>query len=496
MKTTLQDLRLGTLAAESDRELFEYFLVTPVVKTIVMQNIGLVLGRKGSGKTALFRQAEELLRGFGLENVEVVRLNMDDHAWSAFQDFRNLGLGEEHAATVSWHLALLLQISIAVAQRPITAWGKHAQEDVRVIRQFLEDNFGDLSPSLAKSSRLIVQIGSLKVGAFGAGLEATFKNDGALQRDLVPGLTDALSQHLISVMHDGSWLLLLDQLDESWDGSKDKRALLVGLLKAVKRINDDFGWFQDPQRGVRAIAFLRTDIHEALEFDDKDKSRDMTARIHWSHDQLRQMLQARLGTVKIDHLFDSSTNQKKGRIPKGSFNYIVSRTFMRPRDLLQFLINIRDAYPDSTIITKGIVEDVEPTYSRDKLDDLRQEYRKGAPWVDSALDALKQGPNKFDSRTELEERLSFRFDKSKFEPSRMASIPDLVDWLVEASVLGSAPRSVQTETIVFRCEGKPVSLEGESTSWVHPALFSGLSLSEPRAARRPGTRSGPGRSFN
>lgn len=484
MTTTLRELRLGTLAAESDRDLFEYFLVTPIAKAIVTQNIGLVLGRKGSGKTALFRQGEELLKEFDLSEVDVVRLNMDDHAWAAFQDFRTLGLGEEHAATVSWQLALLLQIAIAVAQRPMDSWSRDALEDVRVIRQFLEDNFGELSPSLAKSNRLIGQLGSLKVSAFGSGLEATFEAEGARKRDLVPGLTDALAQHLVAPMHDGSWLLLLDQLDESWDGSDDKKSLLVGLLKAVKRLNDDFGWYTDPHRGVRAIAFLRTDIHEALDFDDKDKLRDMTIQINWSHEQLRDMLQARFGNVGVDDIFDSKTVQKKGRIPKGSFNYVVSRTFMRPRDLLQFLIGIRNAYPDSGVITKAIVEEVEPDYSRDKLDDLRQEYRKGAPWVDSALDALKQGPNKFDSRVELEDRLSSKFDKGKFDAKRMASISDLVDWLVEASVLGSAPRQVRTETIVFRCEGRPVSLEGESTAWIHPALFSGLSLSEPRTARK------------
>lgn len=484
MTTTLRDLRLGTLAAESDRDLFDYFLVTPIAKAIVTQNVGLVLGRKGSGKTALFRQAEELLAEFDLPDVEVVRLNMDDHAWSAFQDFRTLGLSEEHAATVSWQLALLLQIAIAVAQRPLDSWGKAALTDVRVVRQFLEDNFGEVTPSLAKSNRLIGQLGSLKVSAFGAGLEAAFEESGTPKRDLVPGLTDALSQHLVSAMHEGSWLLLLDQLDESWDGSDDKRALLVGLLKAVKRLNDDFGWYSDPHRGVRAIAFLRTDIHEALDFDDKDKSRDMTVQINWTHEQLRDMLQARLGAIQVDDVFDSRTSQKKGRIPKGSFNYLVSRTFMRPRDLLQFLIGLRNAHPDSSVITKSIVEDVEPAYSREKLDDLRQEYRKGAPWVDSALDALKQGPNKFDSRSDLEERLRSRFDEAMFDSRRMASIGDLVEWLVEASVLGSAPRLVRTETIVFRCEGRPVSLEGESTAWVHPALFSGLSLSEPRASRR------------
>ncbi len=482
----LKELRLGSLAAESDTELFEYFLVTPVAETLVRERIGLVLGRKGSGKTALFRQTEELLSRQGLSDVRVLRLNMDDHAWAAFQDFKSLGLSEEHAATVSWQLALLLQICIAVAQEPSATWSRDAHADVQVLTQFVRDNFGEISPNLAKSSRLIGQLGSLKVGAFGAGLEATFESDAVQKRDLVPGLTDAISQRLVAPMHDTGWMVVLDQLDESWDGSEDKKSLLVGLLKAVKRINDDFGWRGEASevRGIRALAFLRTDIHESLRFDDKDKLRDTAIEINWSHDQLKSMLQERFGSVQVDDIFDSKTSQRKGRIPKGSFNYIASRTFMRPRDLLQFLIRIKNAEPDAEKVTKRIVEANEADYSRDKLDDVRQEYRRGAPWVDLALDALKQGPNKFESRTELEARLESRIDRDKLADSGMPSIRDLVEWLTEASILGAARRQIATETIVFRCEGQSVSLEGDSTAWVHPSLFLGLNLSEPRTTRK------------
>lgn len=253
----------------------------------------------------------------------------------------------------------------------------------------------------------------------------------------------------------------------------------------MKRVNDDYGWreFGDDSgvAGVRAIAFLRTDIYEALHFDDKDKFRDTVAEISWTHEQLRDMLQQRLRSVAVDEIFETRTNQRKGRIPKGSFNYLVSRTFMRPRDLLQFLLQLKSDHRDAEKITKGRVDDSEVAYSRNKVDDLRNEYRRGAPWIVPALDALKQGPNKFDSRRELEERLEKRIDNSLSICG--LSISDLVDWLTEVSVLGAAPRRVATQTIRFRCEGDAVSLEGDSTAWVHPALFRGLALSEPRQSR-------------
>ncbi|GAA1626632.1 P-loop ATPase, Sll1717 family [Actinoplanes couchii] len=478
----LKHLRIGSLAAESDEELFNYFVVTPDAETIVNERIGLVLGRKGSGKTALFRQGEELLREFGLSEVNLIRLNMDDHAWGAFKDFKDLGLSSEHAATVSWQLALLLQLSIAAAAAPMEQWTKKAVDDIRVLHKFITDNFGEVRPDLSKSSKLIGQISSLKVGAFGTGLETQWKDRAGSPRELVPGLVDTIAQHLIAPLQETAWMCMLDQLDESWDGSQEKKQLLVGLIKAVKRVNDDFGWRNDPIQGVRAVAFLRTDIYDSLDFDDKDKVRDTVHEIRWGNDELKHMLESRLDSITLNSIFETSTDIHKGRIPKGSFNYLVSRTFMRPRDLLQFLNAVRSENPDATNITSRIVEKAETRYSRDKVDDLRQEYRRGAPWIDVAIESLRQGPNKFDTRVELEQRLGERADIARLNQWGM-SIRDLVDWLMEISVLGASPRKVRRQRIRYRCEGDTVSLEGDSTAWIHPALFHGLSLTEPRASR-------------
>lgn len=484
----LKDLNFGELAAESDDRLVDYFLVTPTASAIMNPRIGAVLGRKGSGKTAIFRQMESLLeRDASKASTKIIRLNMDDHAWAAFEQYRRLGLSEEHAATTSWRLALLLQLAVHIAGDRSTNYTKHSNADLKTLRRFVQDNFGDLKPGLEKSSRLIGQLRSLKLGAFGAGIEASFA-ESRTEREAVPALTEALTQHLIAPLQDSAWLLLLDQLDESWDGSPSKKALLVGLLKAVKKINDDFGWRPDPHRGARAIAFLRTDIHDVLEFDDKDKHRASSIEISWDHDQLRKMIENRIDLSSIDEMFASATRQRKGRMAKGSFNYLVSRTFMRPRDLIQFLSELQNAGPEATKINKSLVERSEKNYSLAKVDDIRNEYRKSAPWVVDALDALKQGRNKFESRAELEAQLF-----KKIHPDRLreyferglpvSDVPSLVDWMIDTSILGAATRKVKSETINFRCEGNPVTLEGDSTAWVHGSLFTGLSLYEPRSSR-------------
>lgn len=477
----LRELDFGAAAAESDDRLSEYFIDTPVAESIALDRIGLVVGRKGSGKTAIFREFDGVLQRHGLSAISTLRLDLDDHAWRAFSDFEKLGLSTEHAATVSWELAILLQVAAMVGDADRTGWSRKAFDASVALKRFVQENFGEVNPQLSDSSALIGNLQSLSLSAFGAGV--AFETDGA-EPDIAPAVVDLLADTVRPALDVMPCMVLLDQLDDSWDGTERQRSLLVGLLKAVKRINDRFGWSRDDDalRGLRVVAFLRTDIHEALSFDDKDKHRDSLIEITWTHERLAELIQQRLPEgVELDAIFESQTSQRKGRMAKGSFNYLVSRTFMRPRDLISFLSTIRSTGLDTTVIDKQLVEAAESRYSREKVDDLRQEYRRGAPWIDPTLDALRQGPNKFDSRSDLEMRVSRVFTA---DSDYLVSTPaELVDWMVDISIVGTAPRAKATETIRFACEGDPVALTDDRAAWIHPALFRGLALTEPRDRR-------------
>lgn len=56
-KLTLGDIDLGTVDAESDRKLGQYFITTPQAKAAVKLRKTQFLGRKGAGKSALFRSS-------------------------------------------------------------------------------------------------------------------------------------------------------------------------------------------------------------------------------------------------------------------------------------------------------------------------------------------------------------------------------------------------------------------------------------------------------
>ena len=138
------------------------------------------------------------------------------------------------------------------------------------MKSFVEGNFGKMkTKGLLPATELIKGIDRFDLSAFGFGV-------GLGRRDVpsqlgTPTLNEVLIDHLGAPLAEFPVLLELDRLDDAWDGSEESKSLLVGLLKAAKDLNDRFR--AGVATGSRVVIFLRTDIYDALSFDDKDKHR-------------------------------------------------------------------------------------------------------------------------------------------------------------------------------------------------------------------------------
>ena len=114
------DLDLGASDAESDRRLGDYFVTTPFVEEALSGRRTLFLGRKGSGKSALFKQFPDLLVSNG-RRLSVVSITPDQYAWQALRDYRERGLSEQAAHRNAWKLTLAVQIASELVEQNYTA---------------------------------------------------------------------------------------------------------------------------------------------------------------------------------------------------------------------------------------------------------------------------------------------------------------------------------------------------------------------------------------
>jgi hypothetical protein len=102
--------------------------------------------------------------------------------------------------------------------------------------------------------------------------------------------------------------------------------------------------------------------------------------------------------VDTDELFEPG--DMRGSIKP--FNYIVKRTFLRPREILQFVeLAIKEAGREATEISKEAVRSAEVLYSRWKVEDLKQEFSKVSPHFDQLLEVLRQEVHRYESIDDL-----------------------------------------------------------------------------------------------
>ncbi len=105
----IRDVDLGGFDAESDHKLAEDFVRTPLVDEALTGRSHLFLGRKGSGKSALFRQLPQL----AIDSAGPAMLDVTpyDYAWSALKSYREQGLGSEQAHTNAWKFTLAVELA-------------------------------------------------------------------------------------------------------------------------------------------------------------------------------------------------------------------------------------------------------------------------------------------------------------------------------------------------------------------------------------------------
>ena len=467
---SIHDIDLGASDAESDRRLGEYFITTPYVEVALNGRRTLFLGRKGSGKSALFRQFPILVSQAGRRGLEVVSVTPDQYAWTMLRSYREQGLSEQAAHRNAWKLTLAVQIASKLTELNYSA-RSDGENAASILREFLKQNFGEPTLTFSRATRVLTGIKQFNLSALGFG--AGFQRGDGVEVSLTPEVINKLFDLIGACCHEVGIVVLLDRLDEEWDGSSDAQSLLIGLLMAAKELNDLFGLGRDDV-GLKTLVFLRSDIYSVLRFDDKDKHRATEQPLTWTTEQLHELVLRRLPDgMKVEDLFEPG--DMRGSIKP--FDYIVKRTFLRPREVLQFIEEgIRRTEPDGAYISKDMIRAAESQYSRWKVEDLRQEFARVYPQLfDDLLGVLQQEYHRYDSMDDLIALIQRkRGDLLENQPGRK-----LLETLFDTSVIGFRLRD--SGTIRYKSEDLDLLLPAEAAVYVHQSLRKGLDVVESRA---------------
>jgi hypothetical protein len=389
---TLERLDLGDVAAENEiRGLRDYFVRTGQFRQAVAGHARLVIGRKGSGKTAIFYEARDSAKR-GHESL-VLDMKPDGHQFTKLREAVLLELSDgqqEHTITAFWNFILLAEI----AHKVLLEDYRWAMRDPKRLERYqaLENEFlrhglasgDDLSQRLLRLvDRLIARFGDHgEVQARDDLTELVYGND-------IRSLTAAVTRYL-SAEKSEVWFLL-DNIDKSWvaRGTTAADMLIIrGLLEATRKLERQL---EQKDVDVHCLVFLRTDIYDHLVRDTPDRGKDTAVRLDWDDaDVFKEIILRRVKAStglqgSFEEIWRTLATERVGA--EDSFGYLLRRTLLRPRDLLTFVQRCIEVALNRghSAITADDIKQAEGSYSEDMLLGLVFEIGDTHPEVSDSL---------------------------------------------------------------------------------------------------------------
>ena len=343
----LRDLSLGEAVAENERwKLDEYFVETDWFYQAQEPELSIMIGRRGSGKTATLYALED--RYEDSQNVHVCSVQPEGYELGGV-----IRLLEEtwevavrgYLIESLWKFLLYTELAISVVRdfdtRPAHIQKNQQEQDLLdYLRPFANVMLAPFSQRLNDAVTALAGTGNREEAA---------SQRARVSEHLHKNYIGELIRHLRKVLAGKEKVLVLvDKLDDRWGLGPNPEAqstLLAGLIEVTRHVMMDFSSKRAdlPQVNLSLVVFIRSDIFSHLGIVAGELDKLPITRMSWNDGaELIAILDHRLihiGTKELessevwDRLFVDDVDGLSAR------EYILSRTLPRPRDVLVFTKN-------------------------------------------------------------------------------------------------------------------------------------------------------------
>ncbi len=389
----LARLDLGDIAAENEEDVLDdYFVYTAQFIETRNGHARLVVGRKGTGKSAIFSQLKhEYARRS--QQFLVVDLKPEGYQLRKLVDLMrtisDAGTREQLLVAL-WDYVLLCEI----AHKIIEADSSWAYRDPETLRTYEEvekeyspqqfDEFGDFS------ERLLVLLSRLEGRLQGSTSRMSNPEiTSAIWHSDIRPLRDAVAAHL---EHKKEVWVLVDNLDKSWpvSGATEQDVLVLrALLEAGRKLQRQFA---KREIGFKNVVFIRTDIYEQLIGYTPDRGKESRVSldnpdIEVLKEILRRRAEASLAeALDFEQFISSFFDRHVGG--EDTMRFLFRHTLGRARDILRLakkcielaLNRGRDR------VSEGDVRAAVAAHSNEVLQELIYEIRDTHPESASLVD--------------------------------------------------------------------------------------------------------------
>jgi len=168
------------------------------------------------------------------------------------------------------------------------------------------------------------------------------------------------------------YFIVIDDLDKEWVSAQVVYDLIAAMIEVIK----EFQIF----KGCKIIIALRDNLHQLVfsaqehRGGQREKYASLYLDLEWDEDSLRSLIDKRIKLLSNNSLNVYSLFEKSHGSAQGGFDYIIERTFMRPRDVISFVNKIIAKANSKSFFEASIVRQAEPEYSLERLHAIEDEW--------------------------------------------------------------------------------------------------------------------------
>ncbi|MGS2718454.1 cold-shock protein [Eionea flava] len=468
----LESISEWKLDAKHD-EMNRYFYHVDQGKDIEAGKKTFVIGRKGSGKTAL---------------SEHISLQRDPKVFTQKLTFKNFPFNNLYSLENKDYTRPNQYISLwkyliysSICKMMIT----NEAIDIEV-RSVLSELFGTEMPlkNLKRSiKKWTAKEFSLKLMGAGGKIGIEKSEQSWIER------LDILEEIIEEYIDDSQYFVVFDELDEDYKNivelgqQTDYISLVTSLFKAVQDVRSIFS---DASAKLRPVVFLRDDIYDLILDPDKNKWEDFRVDLEWNVDRIKKLLAFRISKaigqdqelLGFDEAWDIIFSdipvrmgaRSKKRMP--IFEYITRSTHLRPRDYVRYLqVSAKDTIEDrGDTISPETVKRVDKGFSNYLRNELVDEIHGILPDIQEIFGIISEIRKWAFTIDEFKEIYSDRLEKGILTTKDSDFALKI---LFHFSVIGNQPRNGLE---FFRYKNKEARFNFKENIVVHRGLFKSLQI--------------------
>jgi SpoVK/Ycf46/Vps4 family AAA+-type ATPase len=381
----LSNIYLGPLEANDDDNLTEYFVLFGDFSNVAKKNRFIVVGPKGTGKSAIKKHLYENRAAAGKLTID-----LDDSLGFSLSQLKTKSPAEIKNKMKGYLIALILNHLSSLKDIP-------EQDKTR---------FEKLKKGEPLIEKLLKPL-SIKAGFVEYAIKDLFPKQ--KQSDLLKLIDPAVSETIREVLKKKDFWIIIDDIDTVFtsDDAESSLRFVEGLIYSASDL-----CIKTFKKRVWILLMLRSEIFEELLRKATELDKEMTYiwEIVWDAEALKKCLAERIRWAYGEKkgkpswkywtlLFDVSSEKEVESLQ----NYLLERIINGPRDLLLLVDQARETAEKRTLKKIRIkdIEDSEYNYGELKLRQITSNFQRIYWDIDLVIDRLFREGKQIYTRNEL-----------------------------------------------------------------------------------------------